>query len=188
GFSFAAIAIGALVPAAIMSIAAANLFTRNIYKEFFRASASDKEESQVAKIVSLVVKFGALGFILFVPQKYAIQLQLLGGVWILQTFPAIAVGLYTRWLHRHALLLGWLVGMATGTWMCKTLAFKSTTYAVHIFGLTIPGYAALWAVLVNFAVAAVATLAFNQLKIDAGTDKTSIDDYTADPAPAHEMA
>src|SRR6204780_2469719 len=33
GFAFAAVAIGALVPAAIMSIAAANLFTRNIYKE-----------------------------------------------------------------------------------------------------------------------------------------------------------
>ncbi len=34
GFAFAAIGIGALVPAAIMSIAAANLFTRNIYREF----------------------------------------------------------------------------------------------------------------------------------------------------------
>src|SRR5579885_2178613 len=33
GFAFAAIAIGALVPAAVMSIAAANLFTRNIYVE-----------------------------------------------------------------------------------------------------------------------------------------------------------
>ncbi len=36
GVAFAAIAIGALVPAAIMSIAAANLFTRNIYREFFK--------------------------------------------------------------------------------------------------------------------------------------------------------
>ena len=34
GVAYAAIAIGALVPAAIMSIAAANLFTRNIYREF----------------------------------------------------------------------------------------------------------------------------------------------------------
>ena len=36
GVCFAAIAIGALVPAAIMSIAAANLFTRNIYREFLK--------------------------------------------------------------------------------------------------------------------------------------------------------
>ena len=184
GFSFAAIAIGALVPAAIMSIAAANLFTRNIYKEFLKRDATDKQESQVAKIASLLVKFGALGFILFVPQKYAIQLQLLGGVWILQTFPAIAIGLYTRWFHRHALLVGWLVGMTSGTWMCKTLAFKSTTYALHIFGMVIPGYAALWAVFLNLLVAAVTTFAFRALKMNEGADKTSDDDYEADPAPA----
>ena len=36
GVAFAAIVIGALVPAAIMSIAAANLFTRNIYKDFIK--------------------------------------------------------------------------------------------------------------------------------------------------------
>ena len=40
GVAFAAIAIGALVPAAIMSIACANLFTRNLYKEFFRPIAA----------------------------------------------------------------------------------------------------------------------------------------------------
>jgi len=34
GIAFAAIGIGALVPAAIMSIAAANLYTRNIHREF----------------------------------------------------------------------------------------------------------------------------------------------------------
>lgn len=184
GFSFAAIAIGALVPAAIMSIAAANLFTRNVYKELTSKRPTDKQEAQMAKVVSLVVKVGALGFILFVPQKYAIQLQLLGGVWILQTFPALALGLYTRWFHRHGLLAGWAVGMTMGTWMCKTLAFKSTTYSLHVGGLIIPGYAALWAVLTNLLVAAVATLILNAMKIDAGADATSIDDYEHDGEPS----
>ncbi len=69
GFSFAAIAIGALVPAAIMSIAAANLFTRNVYREYLRPRCSGREESTVAKLVSLAVKFGALAFIVFLPQK-----------------------------------------------------------------------------------------------------------------------
>ena len=182
GFSFAAIAIGALVPAAIMSIAAANLFTRNIYKEFIKKNPSEREESQVAKVASLVVKFGALAFILFVPQKYAIQLQLLGGVWMLQTFPAIAIGLYSRWFHRHALSAGWIVGMISGTWMCKTLAFKSTTYALHVGGFTIPGYAALWAVILNLVVAAIATLVLNAMNVDAGADATTEEDYEADAA------
>ena len=34
---------------------------------------------------------------------------------MLQTFPAIVVGLYTRWFHRWALLAGWAVGMVYGT-------------------------------------------------------------------------
>src|SRR6202044_2039048 len=87
GIAFAAVGIGALVPAAIMSIAAANLYTRNIHREFFNKNPTDKQESTMAKLVSLVVKAGALVFILFVPTQYAVQLQLLGGIWIIQTLP-----------------------------------------------------------------------------------------------------
>ena len=53
-----------------------------------------------------MVKFGALAFVLFLDRQNAINLQLLGGVWILQTLLAIVVGLYTRWFHRWALLVG----------------------------------------------------------------------------------
>ena len=42
GVAFAAIVIGALVPAAIMSIAAANLWTRNIYKAFINRDATPR--------------------------------------------------------------------------------------------------------------------------------------------------
>ena len=115
GIGYSAIVIGALVPAAIMSIAAANLFTRNIYKEFFRPDASPPEETRVARLASLVMKVGALGFALELNKTFSINLQLLGGIWILQTFPAIVIGLYTRWFHRCALVIGWAVGMAYGT-------------------------------------------------------------------------
>src|SRR3954467_4170209 len=67
GFAFAAIAIGALVPAAVMSIAAANLFTRNIYTAFLKPDATPQEESRVAKLTSLFVKVGAVLFILLLP-------------------------------------------------------------------------------------------------------------------------
>ena len=89
------IGIGALVPAAIMSIAAANLYTRNIHREFISRNPTDKQEAQMAKWASLIVKFGALAFIVFAPTQYAIQLQLLGGIWIIQTLPCgIAWRLY----------------------------------------------------------------------------------------------
>ena len=176
GFSFAAVAIGALVPAAIMSIAAANLFTRNIYKEL-RPQCSGKEESTVAKLASLVVKFGALGFIVLVPHDFAIQLQLLGGVWTLQTLPAIVLGLYTRWLHRWGLLAGWAVGMSVGTWMARELGFKGNVYPLHLGGLMVPGYSALWALIANLGVAVVVTLVMRALGVDEGKDATQPEDY-----------
>src|SRR6201990_914966 len=115
GFAFSAIAIGALVPAAVMSIGAANLFTRNVWKAYVNANITHAGEAAVAKIVSLVVKVGALAFILFLPTQYALDLQLLGGLWILQTFPALVFGLYTRWFRAEGLLLGWAVGIGWGS-------------------------------------------------------------------------
>jgi SSS family solute:Na+ symporter len=177
GVSFAAIAIGALVPAAIMSIASANLFTRNIYKEYLKKNATPRQEAATAKMVSLLVKVGSLAFIIFLPLQYAIQLQLLGGVWIIQTMPALVLGLYTRWLHRWALAAGWLVGMGWGTWMVGTTGFKSTTYPLHMGALIVPGYAALYSLIGNFVVAVVLTFVLNAIKVPAGADATIPADY-----------
>ena len=115
GFCFAAIALGALVPAAVMSIGAANTFTRNVWKPFIHPEMTPREESVLAKLVSLIVKIGALMVIFFMPTQFALDLQLLGGVWMVQIFPAIILGLYTRWFSGSALLAGWAVGMIVGT-------------------------------------------------------------------------
>lgn len=183
GFAFAAIAIGALVPAAIMSIAAANLFTRNIYREYIRPDCSPRQESNVAKFVSLIVKVGALFFIIFLPKSYAINLQLLGGVWILQTLPAVIIGLYTRWLHRWALLIGWAVGMGWGTYMAIAQHFTSSVYPLHIFGHVISAYAAIFALIANLVVTVVLSVIFNAASVGKGVDETSRHDYH-EAAPA----
>jgi SSS family solute:Na+ symporter len=80
GFAFAAIAIGALVPAAVMSIGAANLFTRNFWKAYINPEVDPAGEASVAKIASLVVKVGALLVILYLPTQFALDLQLLGAL------------------------------------------------------------------------------------------------------------
>ncbi len=177
GVAFAAIAIGALVPAAIMSIASANLFTRSIYKEYFHPRCSDAEESRVAKIVSLVVKAGGLIFIVGFPQNYAIVLQLLGGIWISQTLPAVVLGLYTRWLHPRALLFGWAAGIASGTWMAWTLSFKGATYALPVFGTTVPCYAAIPALALNLGVSVALSIVFNAFARGPHPDETMAEDY-----------
>jgi SSS family solute:Na+ symporter len=173
GVAFAAIAIGALVPAAIMSIACANLFTRNIYKEYLNPGATHKQESDTAKIVSLVVKLGALFFIIELPTQYAIQLQLLGGIWIIQTLPSVVLGLYTRKLHPTALLIGWASGIAAGTWMAWQNAFKSSIYALNILGTIVPCYAALSSLILNIAVAALLSAIIRT----PHTDATAVEDY-----------
>ncbi len=177
GVAFAAIGIGALVPAAIMSIAVANLFTRNVYREFISPDCTPEAEARMAKIMSLVAKVGALVFVLELEQRLAIQLQLLGGIWIIQTLPAIFFGLYTRWFDPRALLAGWAVGIGTGTWMAWTLEFKSSTYPLELFGLVMPGYAALYTVILNFAVAVVLTLAFRAISSIVHPDVTAHEDY-----------
>ncbi len=177
GFAFTAIAIGALVPASIMSIAAANLFTRNIYREYLRPNISDRHEANVAKLASLLVKAGALGFIVFLPTQYAINLQLLGGVWIIQTLPAIVIGLYTRWFNRWALLLGWAAGMIAGTLMAVSVGFGST-FTLPLDGTAIAGYSAFYALIVNLVVAAVATPLLRAAGVRDGADETRAADYT----------
>ena len=182
GFCLAAIAVGALVPASIMSIAASNLFTRNLYGEFARNKATPRQESQMAKIVSLVVKFGALVFVLKLESSYAIEMQLLGGIWMTQLFPSVVVGVFTRWFNPWALLTGWVAGMGAGTAMAAALHLKASVYPLHVGGGSYPMYAAVPALLLNLAISAGLTLLLRLSGMDRkaavyGTDTTAIDAY-----------
>ncbi|HTD02787.1 monocarboxylate uptake permease MctP [Undibacterium sp.] len=163
GFAFAAIAIGALVPAAVMSIGAANLFTRNFWKAYVNPAVSPAGEAKVAKIVSLVVKFGALVFILFLPTKFALDLQLLGGVWILQTFPAVVFGLFFGWFGANALLAGWAVGIFGGSWMAIADGIKPV-HTLSIGGDSYTVYTGLLALALNIVVAVILQLVLGKRK------------------------
>ncbi|HEV7188595.1 MAG TPA: sodium:solute symporter [Blastococcus sp.] len=195
GIAFAAIAIGALVPAAIMSIAAANLFTRNVYKEFLKRDATPHQEARVAKITSLVVKLGAVAAILFINPQFSIDLQLIGGVIILQTLPSVALGLYTRWMHRGALVAGWVAGMVSGLWMLYEIPkldpathavvkahFGGSAFALSKLGFATKAtiYPGIVSVLVNILVVVVVTLILRAMKVADGVDGTAETDYTAE--------
>jgi SSS family solute:Na+ symporter len=193
GIAFAAVGIGALVPAAIMSIAAANLFSRNVYKEYIKRDATPREEAAVSKIASLVVKLGALGFILFVDPQFSIDLQLIGGVLILQTLPAVAIGAYTRWMHPWALISGLLAGLAAGLVMLYQIPnpnngkmhFGGSAYKLSQFGFDSQKqiYVGFVAVVVNLLVVAVMTVILRAAKVPELDDVTSPEDYFIDRAP-----
>ncbi|GAA4917195.1 SSS family solute:Na+ symporter [Nonomuraea thailandensis] len=190
GVAYAAIGIGALVPAAIMSIAAANLFTRNIYREYLNKNATDAQEANVSKLVSLVVKVGAVLCILLLDPQFSIDLQLIGGVIILQTLPSVGLGLYTRWFHKGGLIAGWAAGLSAGMWMLYLIPnpangkahFGGSAFPLSNFGfdtkMTI--YAGFLALAVNLVVAVLGTMIFKAVKVADGEDATARDDYFVD--------
>ena len=146
-----------------MSIGAANLFTRNFWKPYVAPDLNPAGEEKVAKVISLIVKAGALVFILFLPTKFALDLQLLGGVWIVQTFPSVVFGLFniSNRFRAPALLAGWAAGMISGSW----LAFSDGIKPVHTFvigGDKYTVYTGLAALVFNIVVAVVVQVIFGK--------------------------
>jgi solute:Na+ symporter, SSS family len=187
GFCFAAIALGALVPAAVMSIGAANTFTRNIWKPFIHPEMTPAEESVIAKLVSLIVKVGALVVIFVMPTQFALDLQLLGGVWMIQIFPALIFGLFTRWFGGAALFVGWLVGIVVGTTLSYTPQPDGTVKWLPVhklagdlplvghFDLGFAAYNGLTGVVLNALLAALLSLALRSRAPDATRPEDYLD-------------
>ena len=118
GIALLGIFVGGLVPAAIMAMAQANLLTRNIIKEI-KPNISSQSEIRITKIFSTIFKFIALGFVFIVPATYAISLQLLGTIIIVQILPAVFFGLYIKSLRKQPLIAGLLVGIFSGIFMLE---------------------------------------------------------------------
>lgn len=137
GIAFLGIFIGGLVPAAVMAISQANLLTRNIVKEFV-PNLNPRTETMLVKWTSVMFKFLALAFVFVVSDTYAIELQLLGGIFIAQTLPAMMLGLYDKkFLNKWALFVGWIVGMGSGIWYTlEANHFK--TLATSLFKVQAP--------------------------------------------------
>jgi SSS family solute:Na+ symporter len=202
GIAFAAVAIGALVPAAIMSIAAANLWTRNVYKEYIKPDATPAQEAQMSKIASLIVKLGALLAIVALDPQFSIDLQLIGGVIIAQTLPSVGLGLLTRWFHRGALIAGWIAGMLTAIWTLWTIPavtfgpngtrtvtkehFGGSAFKLSELGFdtNLTMWAGIVALAVNLIVAIVATFVLRAMNVEDGADETQLSHYFADRGDA----
>ena len=130
------------MPAAVMSIGSANLFTRNFWKAHVNPAVTPSGEGQVAKVTSLVIKVGAL----------------LGGLWILQTFPAVVFGLYVNWFRAPALLAGWAVGFFGGSWLAWSDGIKPV-HTLHFGSTSASVYVGLLALVANILVAVAVNLA-----------------------------
>jgi SSS family solute:Na+ symporter len=174
GVAYAAVVIGALVPASIMCISAANLFASNIFSEF----SSDRTpiDCRIAKRVTIAMCAFGLLFVIVLPVVYAIDFQLLAGCLILQVFPAVVFGLWTRWFHSKALLAGWACAVITSCAMAYASNF-SPDFTIAIFGIKLTGFIALYGLIVNLVVSAAVTLMLHALGSRRGIDSTAAADY-----------
>ncbi len=189
GIAFGAIVIGALVPAAIMAIAAANTFARDIYKPYIRPAASDREEGLVSQIVSVLLKLGAVAVIVSLKLTFALEFQLIGGVIVIQILPSVVLGLYTRWYHRWALVAGWIAGMGLSVYMlyvtpsATTAHFGNASFALSTWGLhtKMTIWTGIVGVVANLVVATVLTPLLARLP--RGNDETKPGDFGEAEAP-----
>jgi SSS family solute:Na+ symporter len=196
GIAYATLTVAALIPAAIMSISAANVFTRAIWMDFIRPRASAKEEHRVSQWVSLFMKFGAAAVLLILPVQFSADFQSIGGVIVLQTLPAVFFGLLTGWFHRGALIAGMLAGLGYGMYMfymtpqyssdLKSIVrphFGGSLWPIAKWGFTgskIQIYIGFAALVLNLVIVVVGTAILRLLRVPAGIDHTRPEDYTAD--------
>jgi SSS family solute:Na+ symporter len=174
GVAGAAIVIGALVPATIMCIGAANLLASNVFREF--SPGRGPVGVPMAKFFTLLMCASGLFFIFFVPVTYAIDFQLLGGALMLQILPAFVLGLWTRWLHPRALLAGWATGVVASCAMAYASGFASN-FTLHLFGISLTGFIAFYGLVANLCVTVAATAVLRGVGVSVGSDRTLAADY-----------
>ena len=169
GIALLGIFVAGLVPAAIMAMAQANLLTRNIIKEI-KPNLSSKSEIRITKMSSTVFKFIALAFVFSVPATYAISLQLLGGILIIQILPAVFFGLYVKSLGKIPVILGLIAGIFSGIYMLEAVnSFGQLTSSLFktTFG---PIYIAVIALAINLTISFVGSAVLRRRAIKNQTD------------------
>ncbi len=174
-FAFAAVVVGSIVPASIMALASANLLTRNVYLEYINPKASERTQTNLSRVLVLVVIIVALLFSL-VPAASGeiVYLQTIGGAFIMQTLPAVYLALFTRKLNKYPVAAGWAVGLTTTIVMLAQLDFSSSLYKDFHFV-----YIGVFALLLNLIVVGIGMAimkAMNKVKDEGIIDNSEFED------------
>jgi SSS family solute:Na+ symporter len=139
-------ALTAMVPAAIMILCAATLFTKNFFRPVFKPAMKDDEVARLAKLMVVVITAVALYFAIY-SSTTLVGLLLLAYAGIGQFFPGVIFGLYWKRVTAKGVFAGIVVGVGTA---------MALVFSKHdpLIGLN-AGFVALC---VNLTVAVVASL------------------------------
>jgi solute:Na+ symporter, SSS family len=103
-------ALTAVVPAAILILTAATLFSKNLYRPLFRPAMTDAQVARLARVMVVVLGLTSLGFAIF-SSTTLVSLLLMGYAGVTQFFPGVALGLYWRGVTARAVLAGLIAGV-----------------------------------------------------------------------------
>jgi len=112
-------ALTAMVPAAILILAAGTLFAKNFVRLLFLPSMSDDAVAKLAKIMVAVVTALAMYFAIY-SSSTLVGLLLFGYAGVTQFFPGVVFGLFWKRVTTMGVFAGLLTGVALGMWLFFT--------------------------------------------------------------------
>jgi len=139
-------ALTAIVPASILILSAATLFTKNLCRPIFAPAMTDDQVAKGARAMVLVVSVISL-YLATHSSATLVSLLLLGYAGVSQFFPGVVLGLYWKRVTMPGVFAGMLAGVAT-------VAFLVLTHRDPFFGSS-AGFVALC---INFFLAAILSL------------------------------
>jgi SSS family solute:Na+ symporter len=159
-------ALTAMVAAAIQLLTGATLYAKNLFRPILAPGMSDHRVASIAKVMVLVLTFGALVLAIY-SSLTLVSLLLLGSAGIAQLFPGVVLGLFSK----RVTTSGVFAGIATGIVIALLLMLtgRDPYHGVNA------GFVALCS---NFAVTAVISL-LTRVRV------SSFDERNADIAASH---
>jgi solute:Na+ symporter, SSS family len=139
-------ALTAMVPAAILTLTAATLFAKNIWRPIFAPGMNDHQVARLAKLMVAVLSLTSLYFAIH-GSATLVSLLLLGYAGITQLFPGVVLGLFWK----RATMIGVFAGIVVGVGL---VVFLVLTKRDPFFGLS-AGFLGLCA---NFAITTALSL------------------------------
>jgi SSS family solute:Na+ symporter len=160
----AAGALTAMVPAAILILAAAALFAKNFYRPMISPGMTDDQVAKLAKVLVIVITLIAL-YLAIYSATTLVNLLLLGYAGVTQFLPGVLFGLYWKRVNKAGVFTGLVTGISV-------VAYLVLTKQDPFYGIN----AGFFALCVNFVVTIAVSL----------MTKTEVNPFDDVPVPANE--
>ena len=103
-------ALTAMVPAALLILTSAALFSKNFFRPVFAPSMTENQVTKLARIMVMAISAAALYFAVF-KSATLVSLLLLGYAGVTQFFPGVILGLYWRRVTAAGVFMGMTIGV-----------------------------------------------------------------------------